>query len=93
LTRQVGSSVAKSMLIRLHKMKSIKGYLSIIGLVLVMSCNGKDINTDCKGAAQELLCSFLINPMCGCDGVTYDNPCSAQAAGVKRTVPGKCGKN
>jgi hypothetical protein len=32
----------------------------------------------------------LLKPVCGCDGVTYDNACAALRAGVEIDRPGSC---
>ena len=37
-------------------------------------------------------CTDIGQPVCGCDGVTYGNPCTAAGAGVSVTTLGPCAK-
>ncbi|RME93099.1 MAG: hypothetical protein D6772_16245, partial [Bacteroidetes bacterium] len=35
-------------------------------------------------------CATVYEPVCGCNGITYTNQCTADAAGVLSTTPGPC---
>lgn len=54
-----------------------------------------NISDDCIDKARrdskvKIACSSTIEPVCGCDAVTYDNECKASNAGVKRFTAGPC---
>jgi hypothetical protein len=41
---------------------------------------------------EPRMCTMDWNPVCGCDGKTYSNACSANAAGVSVFTAGECDK-
>jgi hypothetical protein len=40
--------------------------------------------------AEPMVCTMDWRPVCGCDGITYPNACSARAAGVTDFSAGEC---
>ena len=51
-------------------------------------CGGADATGVCQ--VRPDACDTLYDPVCGCDGVTHGNVCSANAAGTSVAYPGPC---
>lgn len=65
-------------------------FFSLLVSILFSHC--KDNDVICLGNPKsDCVCAEIYEPVCGCDGVTYSNPCHADCAGVNEYSPGLCG--
>ncbi|RTQ45326.1 kazal domain protein [Hymenobacter gummosus] len=67
--------------------------LALLGCLLASCDTSTPAPDDCidpKLARRTTIVTDELNPVCGCDGKTYDNPSYAKRAGVRSYVVGPC---
>jgi hypothetical protein len=74
-------------------MKILLSILAITFSLSLFSCKSEEEKVRCydpKKRNPNAVCNTIYDPVCGCDGKTYSNPCEATNAGITSYTGGKC---
>lgn len=67
-------------------MNVVKFFVPIL-MLLVVGCSKNECNPN---PIKDCVTTLELNPVCGCDGVTYGNPGAAHCNGINDYTMGKC---
>lgn len=64
------------------------GHLALLIIAIAFSSCTKKLCT--AKSDPDCICTMEYDPVCGCDDVTYSNPCMAECSGIESYSSGEC---
>lgn len=69
----------------------MKKYLTLFAIIGILNEGFTQDCVDLESINLDAICPLIFAPVCGCDGITYENACSAENyGGVTSWVDGAC---
>jgi hypothetical protein len=73
----------------------VRLYGFMLLLIIIASCESTPVIGGCGDAPpkEDCFCTAQFDPVCGCDGKVYGNPCEAACSNIYILYKGECGNN